>query len=579
MLHRYKTFPLLAILILFTAAASLAGASHISRLGLTHEGTNTVLSIYGDGPARVAHQSVEAGEGKPFRIVIDCLAARHKLSQKEFTNLPKSIITSVRTSQYSVKPEEIVRVVLDLTEESVYRVEAGGNIIRVLISDPETLSSLQWTNERPDEKPQRSTKTTGLEAKVTTVVGETRQEPDNQSIIASADGKPIPIQYKYKTSPAKNKTIAKKPSIIKRQETKKKTSETSAAPASTEFVKLPVSGNSGLYGPRSPEKAKPQSELRQKKPAQRETLASKDKPAGQKKPEKKEKQETQKRERPSPVVASAPQPSDQVYGPILPKNFKPQEDQPAQTEAVAGKKKSSDSGKGIADKSAQKAKELAVVDEDHNKPPVPGRIPGVKIKDVHKKASSRPSSVEKSVSAETAPRQGAAPDRSDKDKARLKGGDAGKGSKATLAQVDRKATKADRPPADKKTSRYRRSAAKSQRMKQTQVVQFPQRIVIKYKGVSRDPFKTLLGQGASGKGSISIDRIPNVETLSLVGVLKSMAGKSAALLEDIDGIGYILKPGDKVKNGYVAQITDDGIYFQINEYGWTRTMAKTLEKE
>jgi hypothetical protein len=578
MLYRYKTFPLLAILILFAAAVSLAGASHISRLGLTHEGTYTVLSIYGDGPARIAHQSVEAVEGKPFRIVVDCLAARHKLPQKEFTNLPNSIVTSVRTSQYSVRPEEIVRVVLDLTEESVYRVEAGGNVVRVLISDPETLSSLQWTSERPDEKPQNPTKTTGPEVKVT-AVGEIPQEPDNQSITASADGKPVPIQYKYKTPPAKNKTTARKPSIIKRQETKKKTSETSAVPASEEFVKLPVSGNSVLYGPRSLEKAKPQPELRQKKPAQRETLASKDKPAGQKNPEKKEKQETQQREKPPPVVASALQPSDQVYGPILPRDFKPKEDQPAQTEAVAGKKKSSDSGRDIADQSAQKAKEFAVVDEGHNKPPVPGRIPGVKVKAVHKEASSKPSSVEKSVLEETGPEPDAAPDRSDKGKARLKGADAGKGPTATMAQVDQETAKTDRPPADKKTSRYRRSAAKSQRMKQTQVVQFPQRIVIKYNGVSRDPFKTLLGQSASGKGSISVDRIPNVETLSLVGVLKSVAGKSAALLEDIEGIGYILKPGDKVKNGYVAQITDDGIYFQINEYGWTRTMVKTLEEE
>ncbi len=284
-------------------------------------------------------------------------------------------------------------------------------------------------------------------------------------------------------------------------------------------------------------------------------------------------------EKPSPVVASAPQPSDQVYGPILPKDFKPQENRPAQTGVAAVKKKSSNSNKGVADQSDQKAKELAVVDEDHNKPPIPGRILGVEIRDVHKKASSKSSNEEKSVSVEIGPKPDAAPDGSDKDKARLKGSDSGKGPIATLAQVDQKAAKTDRLPADKKTSRYRRSAAKSQRMKQTQVVRFPQRIVIKYNGVSRDPFKTLFGKGASGKGSISIDKIPNVETLSLVGVLKSAAGKSAALLEDIDGIGYILKPGDKVKNGYVAQITDDGIYFQINEYGWTRTLAKTLEEE
>ena len=69
-----------------------------------------------------------------------------------------------------------------------------------------------------------------------------------------------------------------------------------------------------------------------------------------------------------------------------------------------------------------------------------------------------------------------------------------------------------------------------------------------------------------------------METLNLVGILDAEEGKGSALLEDLDGIGYILKPGDRVQNGYVAQIDDQAIYFRINEYGWSRTIVKHMEK-
>ena len=77
----------------------------------------------------------------------------------------------------------------------------------------------------------------------------------------------------------------------------------------------------------------------------------------------------------------------------------------------------------------------------------------------------------------------------------------------------------------------------------------------------------------------NLNKTPNVEALRLVGVLKSVEGKSAALLEDLEGIGFILKPGDRVQKGYLAKITDSRAYFQVNEYGWTRTIMKELETE
>jgi len=83
----------------------------------------------------------------------------------------------------------------------------------------------------------------------------------------------------------------------------------------------------------------------------------------------------------------------------------------------------------------------------------------------------------------------------------------------------------------------------------------------------------------TSRRNMDLSRMPTIDALNLVGVLHSEDGKSAALMEDLDGIGYILKPGDRVKNGYVGQIDDQGISFQINEYGWDRTVTKYLQKE
>lgn len=111
------------------------------------------------------------------------------------------------------------------------------------------------------------------------------------------------------------------------------------------------------------------------------------------------------------------------------------------------------------------------------------------------------------------------------------------------------------------------------------VAEFPQRLVIKYssKGV-RDPFATLIDDEATQNSPIEI-RIPNVEGLKLVGVIESAAGTAnRALFEDKDGYSYILKSGDKVRNGYVLRVELNEVYFQIFEYGWSRTLALKIDE-
>ena len=72
--------------------------------------------------------------------------------------------------------------------------------------------------------------------------------------------------------------------------------------------------------------------------------------------------------------------------------------------------------------------------------------------------------------------------------------------------------------------------------------------------------------------------MPNVEGLRLVGVIESDGMSNSALFEDQDGYGYILKEGDKVRKGYVLRVEQNRVYFQIFEYGWSRTLSLNLEE-
>lgn len=108
----------------------------------------------------------------------------------------------------------------------------------------------------------------------------------------------------------------------------------------------------------------------------------------------------------------------------------------------------------------------------------------------------------------------------------------------------------------------------------TELDAIPQRSVVEYEpGGERDPFKSLIGQGSS---KAAMGNLPAVENLTLVGILEEDGGNQA-LFEDAEGNGYILKPGEPVRNGYLASIQKDKAVFQITEYGWTRTVALNLK--
>lgn len=128
----------------------------------------------------------------------------------------------------------------------------------------------------------------------------------------------------------------------------------------------------------------------------------------------------------------------------------------------------------------------------------------------------------------------------------------------------------------KSTARFRRNPAAQAKIKGTMVAEFPKRLLIRYEAESyRDPFAPLIDNTRTNDSPFEA-RIPNVEGLRLVGIIESESGDNRALLEDKSHYSYMLKSGDKVQKGYVIRVEEDKIYFQIFEYGWSRTIALTI---
>lgn len=466
MLGKTYTAIILALTLMAGAATMTAASTAVTQIDLSRDGSFTVLTIHGNGPLRYAHQSVEAKEGKPFRVVVDCLAARHDLPWFKFTNLPPSVVTAIRTSQYSVTPEEVVRVVLDLAKESVYRVESAGDNIKVYVSDPETAPFAAWTSG--------TTKTHTP----------TEHEP---TAAKTSPEKPKPTVVTAKPTTA-TETPTKKPTVVAKTTPKDKKDVKKATP--TQVAKLTPPDNKNAKTPTAGkppvQKSVPAQELAHDSIERAKAFAQ---------------IKTTSKKTPVPTTAE-----------------KSKNDE-AQTEP-----------------SHKSAKETSPTPSDQK--------PSVKPTSTDNSIPVAPSSVAQ-----------------DKDTELADADDAAKKEKVDL-------------------SRYRRASAKEAEIKASKVVEFPKRMVIKYtKTNPRDPFAALIALDDNQKKQVvDLSKAPNAEALTLVGILQSVVGKNAALLQNRDGIGYILRSGDRVQNGYVAQIRENAVYFQINEYGWSRTLVKRMEK-
>jgi hypothetical protein len=89
-----------------------------------------------------------------------------------------------------------------------------------------------------------------------------------------------------------------------------------------------------------------------------------------------------------------------------------------------------------------------------------------------------------------------------------------------------------------------------------------------------DPFRSLL----SGDFQAKKQELVDLHTVKMVGVVWE-PDEIAAMLEDAQGFGYTLRPGDTVKNGTVVSVTQETLVARLNIFGQTTQLTLRLQHE
>ncbi|MEW5795650.1 MAG: hypothetical protein AB1772_04745 [Candidatus Zixiibacteriota bacterium] len=494
-------------------------ASQVTNVEISYQAGSTVARIDIQGPVRFTHQTEVPKDGRPDRVIVDVLSATHELGAKEFSNLPPCIIKGVRSSQYAVNPERIVRIVFDLKTTPVYSVTSDDKSIVVTFSSKEEKPFPTWSSLDALPKP----------------------EPARPVTLATVPITPPPASKPPVTTTERNQNIEKDrlASLTPKSEAPKVGAADTKKSATQPFVPAP-SEREVDDKPTSPGAPV----VKDAAKASPEPTATEVQATGEQKPADKP------AEKPAPAsVQPAQKPNPEppfVQPPFLPLQADPKDVavQPALPEAA--------------------------------KPTVPATTTGTENKPVPAVKTPKPLDNPDEESTDKADQsQPSPPDASDfapavELPASVKPEDL---TKVKVVEADSKASDTTKQRA---TARFRREA-QSDKIRGTMVAEFPQRLVIKYQtDRERDPFTPLVDKNQTFNDPVE-NRIPNVEGLKLVGVLESDGGTNRALFEDKSGFSYILQTGDKVRNGYVLRVEEDQVYFQIFEYGWSRTVALTME--
>ncbi len=537
-----KVSCIIAALILLAASSALA-SSRVTNIELSFQNGQTVARLDVDGTVRFSHQTEVAKDGKPFRVIVDILKARHYLGAKKFLSLPHCPVRGIRTSQYAVQPEEVVRVVFDLDKETAYQVRSDQNSVTVLFPDKTGRSFAPWSTSvlvaelaresnqtkvapKVAAKPVAPTAIPSTQAKTT---AELNAAIDKDRLAALASTNTPPVTDKPESPKARSRTeqaVDQKPSAPTEKvavKIEKPEQPQAVKPVTPKAVFTDKDKWANLYEKPAPKKSTPT-------PVTVASAADQVKPVTQKKSPVEQPAKTNK-----PVVKPA---DKSEAGPVVAS---------VQTKAPAPKKTvptpKAEPGKTSKPKTADEpalktSGTVAKVDRARDKTEGKVKPPDVPEKTVVQKTESKKSTRKSDDGAKLA----AATDKS-----------------------------------KKSTSRFRRTPAQTRKIKGTMVAEFPKRLIVKYKARGyRDPFETLINEARVSNDPVE-QKVPNVEGLRLVGIIESDGGKNRALLEDANGYGYILQGGDRVKKGYVLRIESDRVYFQIFEYGWSRTMALHIE--
>ncbi len=139
-----KKCAIICILLVLAAGLNATGAVRVTNLYLEKNSQYTEFTIACDRDFSFEHQIVEADQNRPFRIVVDVLDAVHRLPQWDFEELPQGSIARVRTSQFSIEPREVVRIVLDVQGALTYKVKKSDNNLTLFVNTPDEPKFQQW---------------------------------------------------------------------------------------------------------------------------------------------------------------------------------------------------------------------------------------------------------------------------------------------------------------------------------------------------------------------------------------------------------------------------------------------------
>jgi phage repressor protein C with HTH and peptisase S24 domain len=536
-----------------------AMAAKVTNVGLSYQNGATVARIDIEGQVRFMHSTEIPKNGKPHRVIVDILSATHELGAKEFQKLPACFVTGVRSSQFAVSPEKVVRVVFDVKDSPIYRVESDSKSITLYMTDMKASPFETWSTAAVLAA--SPVKPKAKHASRTTEVKSSKSFADASNLVKSSARKNQGIESDRMASLAAEPEVATKPSA-------------KAAPAPKQVAKAEPS-ELAVAPPKSTRATAP------KKTAAPKTADTDPQPTA--------------------VIKVTGNSSGKAGTPDAKVSTTKTDSSPVSTPKPAAEKKTIEPGKAASKVKSDKPLVPSPVPSGKSKKEFAGKKAAVSTRPPSVKAAEKPASPDKGKAAPAVAQavkpvaKGAKVDAKTPPSKASSGAAAVKGQqgqkslaqkvkadqknpKATASKTKTKEAVATTDSQSKSTSRFRRSQAATAKIKGTMVAEFPKRLVIKYKSSNyRDPFRPLINEEKMYNTPID-QRVPNVEGLRLVGIIESDDAGNRALFEDNVGYSYMLKSGDKVRNGYVLRVESDRVFFQIFEYGWSRTLALKMEE-
>ncbi|GAB4317715.1 MAG: hypothetical protein Kow0074_06490 [Candidatus Zixiibacteriota bacterium] len=493
--------------------SNVSAATNVDNLMLSPNGEFTELTVVGGGSTLCNHFTEPAKNGAPFRIVLDFCDAVHQLGEMNFTELPNSRIKRIRTSQFETSPQMIVRVVLDMVDEATYSVVRDGSSLTVRVVDPDRPAFAVWHAKR--------------QTKVT-------PEP----VMASATPKTV--------KPSADVVVKAKP---------------------------------------EPPASKPQPKVEEPVVAVKATQQSKEVRIGT--PQPADDAEPTVAPEPSRVEAFIPPKTPLVFAPEVLENPTAVESAPsvatAGNDPVVSKETmtpmgpSPDQPMSAGEQAARNVSEARWASTTVPEP----------ITDEQSGESRVFAHDESQQFASTTPNDVSVANEEETLLERLKQkffGDQAAPRPYTTVGDEMPLDEVQGPPSpNAKISReellarireaQRRAASGEFKRSEDGAGGIPTRQILYYDDMGRrDPFTPLVTGQRSG---FVTDELPNVETLRLVGILHD-DHEALALLENLEGYGYIMRVGDPVKNGSLIAIQNRRALFRVDDYGWTHTVALQL---